>query len=57
MKEAASSKSIMGSSGEVIIDGEVVVVHVRRANLSELQAELAAGKITRCATRRKRPRD
>lgn len=30
--------------GEAIIDGEVVVVHEGRANFSELQAELAAGR-------------
>ena len=30
--------------GEVIIDGEVVVVHEGRTNFSELQAELAAGR-------------
>ena len=30
--------------GEAIIDGEVVVVHEGRTNLSELQAELAAGR-------------
>jgi bifunctional non-homologous end joining protein LigD len=30
--------------GEVIIDGEVVVIHDGRTNFSELQAELAAGR-------------
>jgi bifunctional non-homologous end joining protein LigD len=30
--------------GQAIIDGEVVVVHEGRANFSELQAELAAGR-------------
>ena len=30
--------------GEVVIDGEVVVVHEGRTNFSELQAELAAGR-------------
>ena len=30
--------------GEVIIDGEVVVVHEGRTNFSEPQAELAAGR-------------
>jgi bifunctional non-homologous end joining protein LigD len=30
--------------GEAIIDGEVVVVHEGRTNLSELQAELSAGR-------------
>jgi hypothetical protein len=30
--------------GQAIIDGEVVVVHKGRANFSELQAELAAGR-------------
>src|SRR5688572_15886618 len=31
-------------AGQVIIDGEVVVVHEGRTNFSELQAELAAGR-------------
>src|ERR1700730_12942161 len=30
--------------GQVIIDGEVVVIHEGRTNFSELQAELAAGR-------------
>jgi bifunctional non-homologous end joining protein LigD len=30
--------------GQAIIDGEVVVIHERRTNFSELQAELAAGR-------------
>ena len=30
--------------GQAIIDGEVVVIHEGRANFSELQAELAAGR-------------
>ena len=31
-------------AGQAVIDGEVVVVHEGRANFSELQAELAAGR-------------
>jgi ATP-dependent DNA ligase len=31
--------------GEASIDGEVVVIHEGRTNFSELQAELAAGRI------------
>jgi bifunctional non-homologous end joining protein LigD len=31
--------------GQAIVDGEVVVVHAGRTNFSELQAELAAGRI------------
>src|SRR6478609_6589343 len=30
--------------GQAILDGEVVVIHERRTNFSELQAELAAGR-------------
>jgi ATP-dependent DNA ligase len=37
--------------GEAIIDGEVVVVHEGRTNFSELQAELAAGRVGSFTTR------
>jgi bifunctional non-homologous end joining protein LigD len=36
--------SVIAGSFDVSIDGEVVVVHERRTNFSELQAELAAGR-------------
>jgi bifunctional non-homologous end joining protein LigD len=43
-KRFSSIAAALEMPGQAIVDGEVVVVHEGRANFSELQAELAAGR-------------
>jgi bifunctional non-homologous end joining protein LigD len=43
-KRFSSIAAALEMPGQAIVDGEVVVVHKGRANFSELQAELAAGR-------------
>jgi len=46
-KRFATIAGALDIPGQAIIDGEVVVVHEGRTNFSELQAELAAGRLDR----------